>query len=208
MLQLVKDCQLKIRGEELRLEFEDHLANVWTGVVHQRHLVVGVEVLPLAGLEHLQPQLLLVDPGGLVDNCLIFKRLADPHTPRQSQKATSCLQESRQPCHGDVGVEDVELAEPEVGEVGDAAVGDISRTLDVEQLERVAARFTQNQDYLVGASSTKKKLELDQIDGRQTSLGRSGRGGASWRKPRRLGSPSAVGPCTHSQGSNDGDLSS
>ena len=157
MLQFVKDGQLKIRGEELWLEFEDHLANVRTGVVQQRHLVVGVEVLPLAGLEHLQPQLLLVDPGGLVDDGLVVESLADPHTPSQSQKTSSCLEKSRQPGHGNVGVEDVELAKPEVGEVGDAAVGDIARALDVEQLERVAAGFAQNQDDLVGASSAKKK---------------------------------------------------
>ena len=157
MLQFVKDGQLKIRGEELWLEFEDHLANIRTGVVHQRHLVVGVEVLPLAGLEHLQPQLLLVDPGGLVDDGLVVQSLADPHTPRQGLETSSCLEKSRQPGDGDVGVEDVELAEPEVGEVGDAAVGDVARTLDVEQLERVAAGFAQNQDDLVGASSAKKK---------------------------------------------------
>ena len=157
MLQFVKDGQLKIRGEELWLEFEDHLANVRTGVVQQRHLVVGVEVLPLAGLEHLQPQLLLVDPGGLIDNGLVVESLADPHTPRQGLETSSCLEESRQPGDGDVGVEDVELAKPEVGEVGDAAVGDVARTLDVEQLERVAARFTQNQDDLVRASSEEEK---------------------------------------------------
>lgn len=208
MLQFVKDSQLQIRGEELWLEFEDHLADVRTGVVHQRHLVVGVEVLPLTGLEHLQPQLLLVDPGGLVDDCLVVECLADSHTPSQSQKTSSCLEKSRQPSHGNVGVEDVELAKPEVGEVGDAAVGDVARTLDVEQLKRVATGLTQNQDDLVRASSEEKKLQRDEIDGRQTSLGRSGRGGASWRKPRRPGSPSAEGPCTHSQGLGGGVPSS
>ena len=104
---------------------------------------------------HLQPQLLLVDPGGLVHDCLIVERLADSHPPCQDQETSSSLEKCCQPCDRDVRVEDVELAQPEVGEVRDAAVGHVAGTFDVKQLERVAAGLAQNQDDLVRTSSAK-----------------------------------------------------
>ena len=75
----------------MRVEFEDHPLDVRAGSRHlqhntavqntsawyQRHLVVGVEVLDLAGLEDLQLQLLLLSPGGLVDECLVLQCLAN-----------------------------------------------------------------------------------------------------------------------------------
>ena len=73
------------------------------------------------------------------------------------------MEKCRQPCDRDVRVEDVELAQPEVGEVRDAAVGHVARTFDIEQLERVAAGLAQNQDDLVRTSSAKMKHFLLEI---------------------------------------------
>ena len=66
------------------------------------------------------------------------------------------MEKCRQPCDRDVRVEDVELAQSEVGEVRDAAVGHVAGTFDIEQLERVAAGLAQNQDDLVRTRSAEK----------------------------------------------------
>jgi hypothetical protein len=67
VLQLVEHGEPEVAGEGLRPELEYHAADVGAGRVQHIHVRVGVEVLLLARLEHLQLQLLLVDAAGVVD---------------------------------------------------------------------------------------------------------------------------------------------